>query len=59
MGVVALLTRGATLIEAVGLQKPNDEGSRLPTQIEADLGGRRCIGWTRQNDPLFRLRYRY
>jgi hypothetical protein len=52
MGVVALLTRGATLIEAVRLQNPNDEGSRLSTQIEAALGGRRCIGWTWQSDPL-------
>jgi hypothetical protein len=60
MGVVALLPRGATLIEAVGLQNPDDEGSsKLPTQVEADLGGRRCIGWTWQNDPLFRIRYRY
>lgn len=59
MGVVALLARGATLIEAVALTNPNDEGSRLPTQLEQDLGGRRCIGWTWQNDPLFRIRYRY
>lgn len=59
LGVVALLSRGATLIEAVGLTNPNDEGSRLSTQVEANLGGRHCIGWTWQNDPLFRIRYRY
>ena len=59
LGVVALLARGATLIEAVALTNPDDEGSRLTTQVEQDLGGRRCVGWTWQNDPLFRIRYRY
>lgn len=59
MGVAALLARGATLVEAVALTNPDDEGSRLPTQVEQDLGGRHCIGWTWQNDPLFRIRYRY
>ena len=59
LGVVALLSRGATLMEAVALTNPDDEGSRLTTQVEQDLGGRRCIGWTWQNDPLFRIRYRY
>ncbi len=59
LGVVALLARGATLVEAVALTNPDDEGSRLPSQVEGDLGGRHCIGWTWQNDPLFRIRYRY
>lgn len=66
LGVVALLARGATLlargatlVEAVALTNPDDEGSRLSTQFEQDLGGRRCVGWTWQNDPLFRIRYRY
>ena len=56
---MALLARGATLVEAVALTNPDDEGSRLTTQVEQDLGGRRCVGWTWQNDPLFRIRYRY
>lgn len=59
LGVVALLSRGTTLVEAVALQNPDDPGSALPTQAEASLGGRQCIGWTWQNDPLFRIRYRY
>ena len=59
LGVVAMLSRGATLVEAVALTNPDDEGSRLPSQVEQPLGGRHCIGWTWQNDPLFRIRYRY
>lgn len=59
LGVVALLAPGATLVEAVALTNPEDEGSRLSTQVEEDLGGRRCVGWTWQNDPLFRIRYQY
>ncbi len=58
IGVVALLARNTTLVEAHGLQDPNNPGSELPRQ-EADLAGHRALGWIWQNDPLFKVRYRY
>lgn len=58
IGVLAMLARNTTLVSAVGLTDPNNPGSELP-KGEADLGGRHLVGWTWQNDPLFRVRYRY
>lgn len=58
ISVITLLARNTTLVEAHGLQNPNDPGSEIARQ-EADLGGRRALGWLWQNDPLFRVRYRY
>lgn len=58
ISVVALLARGTTLVEAHGLQDPSNPGSEIGRQ-EADLAGRRALGWVWQNDPLFRVRYRY
>jgi hypothetical protein len=58
ISVVALLARNTTLVEAHGLQNPSDPGSEIGRQ-EADLGGRRVLGWIWQYDPIFRVRYRY
>ncbi len=58
IGVIALLAPGTTLVQAQGLQNPSDPGSEIQHQ-DADLAGRHLIGWTWQNDPLFRVRYRY
>ncbi len=58
ISVIGLLPRSTTLVEAHGLQDPNNPGSEIPHQ-DADLGGRHAIGWLWQFDPLFRVRYRY
>jgi hypothetical protein len=58
IGVITLLPRNVTLIEAHGLQDPSNPGSEVP-QTAADLANRHLIGWFWQNDPLFRVRYRY
>lgn len=58
IGVIAALPRSTTLISAVGLTDPNNPGSEI-AKAEADLGLRHLIGWQWQNDPLFRVRYRY
>jgi hypothetical protein len=59
IGVAALLPRGATLVEAVALQDPTNPGSALPNMQQTELGGRTCLGWLWQNDPMFRIRYGY
>jgi len=59
IGVTALLPRGTALAEAVALQNPDDPGSVLPDMQQAELGGRTCVGWLWQYDPMFRLRYSY
>jgi hypothetical protein len=58
IGVIAALPRATTLVSAVGLTDPNNPGSEI-AKSEADLGLRHLIGWQWQNDPLFRIRYRY
>lgn len=58
IGVIAMLARGTALVSAVGLVDPNNPGSEIQ-KVESDLGGRHLVGWTWQNDPLFRIRYRY
>ena len=58
IGVIAALPRATSLVSAAGLTDPNNPGSEIP-KIEADLAGRHLIGWSWQNDPLFRVRYRY
>lgn len=58
IGVIAALPRLTSLVNAVGLTDPNNPGSEIP-KTEADLAGRHLIGWSWQNDPLFRVRYRY
>lgn len=59
IGVVALLPRSTTVIEAIALQDPTNPGSALPGQVEQEFGGRPCLGWIWQNDPLFCIRYSY
>jgi hypothetical protein len=58
IGIVTLLARGTSVVSAVGLTDPANAGSEIP-KLEADLGGRHLIGWTWQNDPLFKVHYRY
>jgi hypothetical protein len=58
IGVIAMLARNTSLIEAHGLQDPSNPGSELP-RTDAVLGGRTCIGWTWQFDPTFRVTYSY
>jgi len=58
IGVVALLPHNTTLIDAVALQTPGDPNSVLP-RTDADLGGRRAVGWTWQYDPQFTVTYQY
>jgi hypothetical protein len=59
IGVVAALPRSTSVVSAVALSDPTNPGSEIGTKTEADLGGRHLIGWTWQNDPLFKVRYRY
>jgi hypothetical protein len=58
IGVVALLPRNTTVVTAEGLFNPQDPNSVVPPS-NAMLGGRPTWGWFWQNDPLFRIRYRY
>ncbi len=59
IGLLGILPRATTAVSAVALSDPNNPGSEIGTKAEADLGGRHVIGWTWQNDPLFKIRYRY
>jgi hypothetical protein len=59
IGLVAALPRTTSAVSAVALSDPANPGSEIGTKVEADLGGRHLIGWTWQNDPLFKVRYRY
>jgi hypothetical protein len=58
IGVIAALPRNTTVVKAEGLFNPNDPNSVVPPS-NAVLGGRPVWGWFWQNDPLFRIRYRY
>ncbi|TFV92606.1 hypothetical protein E4P40_02380 [Blastococcus sp. CT_GayMR20] len=58
IGVIAALPRNTTVVKAEGLFNPNDPNSVVPPS-NATLGGRPVWGWFWQNDPLFRIRYRY
>lgn len=55
IGVTALLPRGATLVEAVALQDPSNPSSALPNMQQTELGGRMCLGWLWQYDPMLQL----
>lgn len=59
ISMVTVLPRTTTVESAVGLTDPANPGSEIGTKAEADLGGRHLVGWTWQNDPLFKVRYRY
>lgn len=59
ISLLAVLPRATTVISAVGLQDPANPGNEITGKAEADLGGRHAIGWFWQNDPLFKINYRY
>lgn len=58
ISVLATLARGTQLVSAVGLTDPNNPGSEI-AKSECNAAGRHIVGWYWQNDPLFRVRYRY
>lgn len=59
IGLDAALPRRTSIISAVALTDPNNPGSEISGKQEADLAFRRHVAWQWQNDPLFRVRYRY
>jgi hypothetical protein len=58
IGVITLLPRNTTVVTAEGLTDPNNPGSAIQ-RTDANLAARPLLGWFWQNDPLFRVRYRY
>ncbi len=58
IGVIALLPRNTTVVTAEALTDPNNPSSTIQT-TPANLASRPLLGWFWQNDPLFRVRYRY
>lgn len=58
IGVITLLPRNTTVVAADGLTDPNNPGSAIQ-RTDATLASRPAMGWFWQNDPLFRVRYRY
>lgn len=58
IGVTALLPRNTTVVSAEGLTDPSNPGSAIQ-RTDANLAARPAIAWFWQNDPLFRVRYRY
>ena len=60
IGVITMLPRNASIVSAEGLTDPNNPGSAIArTDAPQPIGGRVITGWFWQNDPLFRVRYRY
>lgn len=59
ISMVALMPRATAVQSAVALQDPANEGSEISGKTECELGSRPAVGWFWQNDPLFRIRYRY
>lgn len=59
IGLDAALPRRASVVSAIALSDPNNPGSEIGGKQEADLAFRHHIAWQWQNDPLFRVRYRY
>ena len=59
IGVITMLARGTTVVSSGAFQDLSGQGAELPGKVEADLGSRHLIGWVWQNDPLFKVRYRY
>lgn len=59
IGVVTVMPRNTQVIFAQALQNPNDPASEIGTRQDSNLGYRQLIVWTWQNDPLFKVRYRY
>ena len=59
IGVITLLPRNTSIVSAEGLTDPNNPGSAISRTDGGVLGGRFVTSWFWQNDPLFRIRYRY
>lgn len=59
IGVVTLLPRNTSVVSAEGLTDPNNPGSAIQRTDGGIIGARFVTGWFWQNDPLFRVRYRY
>ncbi len=57
--VTTLLHRGTTLVSAQAYTDPANPGSQQITVEQQTLAGRTVLGWMWQNDPAFRVRYRY
>jgi hypothetical protein len=58
IGVVAMLPRATQVVSAEAFTDPNNPGSTIQ-RTDANLGQRTIMGWFWQNDPLFKVRYRY
>lgn len=58
LSAVALLARGTTLVEAHGYSEPANLAGEISTE-QTVLAQRQMLGWYYQNDPLFRITYRY
>lgn len=59
IGLVAALPRRTALVSAIAMTDPSNPGSEIGGRQEADLAFRHHVAWQWQNDPLFRIRYRY
>jgi hypothetical protein len=59
IGVIAVLPRNTSVVSAAGYQDLTGQGTEIPGKVEADIGYRHLVGWSFQNDPLFRIHYRY
>lgn len=57
--VTALLARGTALVNAQAYVDPNNPSSQQLPVTPQDLVGRTALAWLWQNDPLFKVRYRY
>jgi hypothetical protein len=58
LSAIALLPRGSTLVEAHAYSDPANLSGEISTE-QATLAQRQLLGWYYQNDPLFRIIYRY
>jgi|GEM_PF-3531281 len=59
ISLIAILPRATSTVNAVALREPTNEGSAIEGKVEYEVGSRPVLGWFWQNDPLFRIRYRY
>ena len=59
IGVIALLPRNTAIVSADAFTDPSNPGTPIQRTDAPPLGARPAMGWFWQNDPLFRVRYRY
>lgn len=57
--LTALLPRGAAFVSGEAYVDPANPASQQLPVSPVDLSGRTALAWQWQNDPLFRVRYRY